>query len=61
MIQKRDVPLWKKEEEKAWRDLFRVMDKVHVANARFSAEEVETEVDASIQELRARRQRSEAQ
>lgn len=57
MIQKRDVPLWKKEEEKAWRDLFRVMDKVHVANARFSAEEV----DASIQELRARRQRSEAQ
>lgn len=53
-----EVEQRKKDKEKAWRDLFQVMDKVHAANAHFSAEEVEADVDASIQELRqARRQR----
>lgn len=44
-----------KDKEKAWRDLFQVMDKVHAANAQFSAAEVEADVDAAIQETRQAR------
>lgn len=50
-----EVEQRKKDKEKAWRDLFAVMDKVHAANAQFSAEEVEADVDAAIQELRQAR------
>jgi len=53
-----EVEHQKKDKEKAWRDLFKVMDKVHAANSQFSAQEVEADVDASIHELRrARRHR----
>ncbi|NUM76534.1 hypothetical protein HUU40_19395 [candidate division KSB1 bacterium] len=53
-----EVEQRKKDKEKAWQDLFRVMDKVHAANAQFPSEEVEADVDATIQELRrARKQR----
>lgn len=44
-----------KDKDKAWRDLFQVMDKVHAANDQFSAEEVEADVDAAIQEARQAR------
>lgn len=53
-----EVEQRKKDKDKAWRDLFHVMDKVHAANDQFSAEEVEADVDAAIQEARqARKQR----
>jgi hypothetical protein len=53
-----EVELRKKDNEKARRDLFQVMDKVQAANAQFSAEEVEADIDAAIQEVRqARKQR----
>jgi hypothetical protein len=53
-----EVELRNMDKEKALRDLFQVMDKVQAANAQFSAEEVEADIDAAIQEVRqAREQR----
>jgi hypothetical protein len=38
--------------QRAWEDLFANMREVHALNAGFSAEEVEADVDAAIQEVR---------
>jgi len=40
--------------QRAWNDLFANMREVHALNPGFSAEEVEADVDAAIQELRQR-------
>lgn len=42
----------KDSKEKAWRDFFANLADVHARNPHFSAEEVEADVDAAIQEIR---------
>lgn len=61
LVPLRDLEDLKRREEikqRAWDDLFANMREVHALNAEFSAEEVEADVDAAIQELRqARKQK----
>lgn len=58
LVPLRDLEDLKRREEikqRAWDDLFANMREVHALNAEFSAEEVEADVDAAIQELRLAR------
>lgn len=58
LVPLRDLEDLKRREEikqRAWDDLFANMREVHALNAEFSAEEVEADVDAAIQELRQAR------
>lgn len=53
-----DLKRRQKLKKQAWDDLFANMREVHALNAGFSAEEVEADVDAAIQEVRqGRKQR----
>lgn len=58
LVPLRDLEDLKRREEikqRAWDDLLANMREVHALNAEFSAEEVEADVDAAIQELRQAR------
>lgn len=58
LVPLRDLEDLKRRDEikqRAWDDLFANMREVHALNAEFSAEEVEADVDAAIQELRQAR------
>jgi len=45
----------KLDREKAWQELFKLMDSVHARNAHIPAAEVEADVDAAIREVRRTR------
>jgi len=47
-----EIDEWKRDKEKAWQNLFKVMNSVHARNTRFSAAEVEADVDAAIRGVR---------
>lgn len=47
-----DVVLRKSEKERAWQDLFQLLDTVHARNAHIPTEEVEADVEAAIREAR---------
>ncbi|MCG3158973.1 MAG: hypothetical protein DKINENOH_05621 [bacterium] len=60
LIPLRDLEDLKRRQEikqRAWDDLLANMREVHALNAEFSAEEVEADVDAAIQEVRRARKR----
>ena len=45
----------KQDREKAWQELFKLMDSVHARNAHIPVAEVEADVDAAIREVRRTR------
>jgi len=45
----------KQDREKAWQELFKLMDSVHARNAHIPAAEVEADVDVAIREVRRTR------
>ncbi len=45
----------KKDQEKAWQELFQLMESVQARNAHISVAEVEADVEAAIREIRSAR------
>jgi antitoxin (DNA-binding transcriptional repressor) of toxin-antitoxin stability system len=45
----------KLDKEKAWQELFKLVDSVHARNAQIPLAEVEADVDAAIREVRRKR------